>query len=82
MYHNNKQTEIMTNGKAIKNSLRLVAIHNDLSDLLDTQQTMDSVKPLEFNKLLNIRSSVHHAIIQSLEDITYSDDRIAILNKI
>lgn len=82
MYHNNKQTEIMTNGKAIKNSLRLVEIHNDLSDLLDTQETMDSVKPLEFNKLLNIRSSVHRAIIESLEDMTSSESRLMILNKI
>ena len=82
MYHNNKQTEIMTNGKAIKNSLRLVEIHNDLSDLLDTQETMDSVKPLEFNKLLNIRSSVHHAIIESLKDITSSESRLMILNRI
>ena len=71
----------MTNGKAIKNSLRLVAIHNDLSDLLDAQSTMDSVKPLEFNKLLNIRSSVHHAIMESIKDITFSSDRIAILNR-
>lgn len=82
MYHNNKQTEIMTNGKAIKNSLRLVEIHNDLSDLLDTQETMDSVKPLEFNKLLNIRSSVHRAIIESLEDMTSSESRLMILNRI
>ena len=71
----------MTNGKAVKNSLRLVAIHNDLSDLLEAQQTMDNVKPSEFSKLLNIRSSVHQAIMESLNDITYSSDRIAILNR-
>ena len=82
MYHNNKQTEIMTNGKAINNSLRLVDIHNTLSDMLEKQETMDNVKPAEFFELLDIRSKIHGAIMMSLEDITYSDDRISILNKI
>jgi hypothetical protein len=72
----------MRNGKAIQNSLRLVNIYNDLRDMLDKQQTMKNVGREEFNELLNIRSLVHNAIMESLEDISGSENRIAILNKI
>ena len=72
----------MTKGKAIQNSLRLVNIYNDMRDMLEKQQTMRNIGSEEFNELLNVRSLVHDAIMESLKDISSSSDRIAILNKI
>ena len=72
----------MTKGKAIKNSLRLVNIYNDMRDMLDKQETMQNIGREEFNELLNVRSLVHDAIMESLEDMSSSDDRIMILNRI
>jgi hypothetical protein len=82
LYHNNKQIEIMTNGKAIKNSLKLVSIHNDVSNLLDSQEKMDIVDAAQFNDLLNIRSAVHNLIMNSLDNVSSSESRIMILNRL
>lgn len=62
-------------------SLRLTRIYNSLRELTNKQVTMDKIKPSEFSELVDIRSEVHNAIMESLTELN-SKDSLQVLDDI